>query len=112
MTMAWRTVKTELSARRTKADAKRVRLSLAQTVIRVRSADAVSALVHRIQLALQLIVADGSHHHFLADDEARRAVDLERVRHSHLLAQTRLDLVALHLLAQFVHIETEVTRHR
>ena len=32
----------------------------------------MSALVHRIELALQFVVADGPHHHFLADDKARR----------------------------------------
>ena len=36
----------------------------------------MSALVHRIELALQLVVADRADHYGIADHKGRRAVDL------------------------------------
>src|SRR5580693_2606914 len=72
------------------------------------SADGVTAFVYGVDLVFKLVVTDRADDDVLTDDESWRTVDLEGVGELHDLAQARLDLGALHVLGELVHVEAEL----
>src|SRR5208283_1319480 len=76
------------------------------------SAGDAAALVNRIDLVPELIVADRADDDILADDEGRRAIDLQRVSELHALVESGLDVGALHVLGEPVHVEPELLGDR
>ena len=68
--------------------------------------------MHGVDLVLELVVADRADDDVLADDEGRRAIDLEGVGELHDLTQARLDLGAVHVLGELVHVEPELVGDR
>src|SRR5271170_805072 len=60
-----------------------------------------------LDLVFQLINADGADHDLVADHVARRTADTERVGKLHVLVDRLLHLVAVHVLLEARHIETD-----
>src|SRR5260370_6280115 len=69
-------------------------------IISSQSADGVPTFVHAVELLLELVVADGADHDFLADDERRGAVDLQRVGHVHHFLEAGGHIRALDVLVE------------
>ena len=69
---------------------------------------AESLIPHGLDLLFQFVEPDGAHHHLVADHVGRRAADAERIGELHVLVDRRLHLVAVHVLLEAGHIETDL----
>src|SRR5580698_6534453 len=76
-----------------------------QELIFSASANGVSAFVNAVDFFLERIIADCADDDILADDESRRAVDLQRIGHMHHFLEARRDLRAFHILGELVHVD-------
>src|SRR5579884_1470222 len=72
------------------------------------SADRAPAFMDAVNLVLELVVAHRADHHVLADNEARRAVDLQSVGHLHHFLDAGLRLGARHVLVQAIHVDAHL----